>query len=159
GANAAVGDWTDNVYLSLDGTWSASDPLLGQVFHDGDLAPGSSYTAQASFDLPGVLPGNYYVIVRTDALDNEREADLTDKQLTSPTTIPISIPTLTLGQTIAPTLGSPGDLYYQFTAQAGQTIDITSEAASPTSYEFFLRYGAPPTLDQFDQEFPYPFDS
>ena len=160
GSNPAVGNWADNIYLSPDGAWNASDPLIGQFFHYGDLAPGASYTVQDPVGVPGILPGNYYVIVRTDALGNEREANPSNNQLTSTSTIDISIPTLTLGQTITPTLGLPGDLYYQFTAQAGQTIDITAEVPSPTTqYEFFLRYGAPPTFDQFDQEYPYSFDT
>ena len=155
-----MGDWADDVYLSQDGTWSASDAFIGQFFHYGDLAPGASYTAQFNVEIPGVLPGSYYLIVRTDALENERDADRSNNQLTSTDTINVSIPTLTLGQTITPTLGSPGDLYYQFTAQAGQTIDITGSVPSPTTkYEFFLRYGAPPTFDQFDQESPFTFDT
>jgi len=161
GSYPAVGTWADNIYLSPDGTWTASDALIGQFFHYGDLAPGASYTVQTTLDVPGVSPGNYYVIVRTDALGNEREANPANNQLTSTDTINISIPTLTVGQTITSTLGAPGDLYYQFNVQSGQTIDLSGALTTDgqTVFLLYLRYGAPPTLDQFDQASTYASDS
>ncbi len=161
GSYPAVGTWADNIYLSPDGTWTASDALIGQFFHYGDLAPGASYTVQTTLDVPGVSPGNYYVIVRTDALGNEREANPANNQLTSTDTINISIPTLTVGQTITSTLGVPGDLYYQFNVQSGQTIDLSGALTTDgqTVFLLYLRYGAPPTLDQFDQASTYASDS
>ena len=63
GANPANGSWTDSLYLSSTQTWSASDPLLGTVQEDQDLAAGASYTGTLTAPLPGVDPGSYYVIV------------------------------------------------------------------------------------------------
>ena len=159
GVNPALGTWYDNLYLSADGTWSPDDPLIAQVQHTGDLAPGASYTGQNEALLPGVLPGNYYVIVRTDALDNVRDADRSNNQLASSGTIAMDVPTLPLGQTITPTLPASGDLYYQFDAQAGQNLTLTTDLPVGSNADFLVRYGAPPTLDQFDQEYPYPSDS
>ncbi|MGO9809270.1 MAG: RHS repeat-associated core domain-containing protein [Isosphaeraceae bacterium] len=99
------------------------------------------------------------MIVRTDALDNIRDADRSNNQLASSGTIAMDVPTLPLGQTITPTLPASGDLYYQFNAQAGQNIDITTDLPVGSNADFLVRYGAPPTLDQFDQEYPYPSDS
>jgi len=159
GVNSAIGAWYDNVYLSADGAWSPDDPLIAQVLHSGDLAPGASYTGQSDDPLPGVTPGNYYVIVRADALDNVRDADRSNNQLASTDTIGMNIPSLPLGQTLTPTLDAHGDLYYQFDAQAGQNFLLTNDIPQLSQAEFFIRYGAPPTLDQFDQEYPFPFDS
>ena len=63
---AAVGSWQDALYLSTDPTYDASDALLGTLTHTGNVAAGGSYTATLTAAVPGVNPGPYYVIVRTD---------------------------------------------------------------------------------------------
>ena len=40
---------------------------LGFVEHAGDLGPGQTYAGMATFTLPGVLPGDYFFIVRANA--------------------------------------------------------------------------------------------
>src|SRR5262249_25377521 len=110
GTNPAVGSWIDSLYLSIDETWSVDDPLLDRFYHAGDVAPGDSYTAQGLIALPGVPPGSYRVIVRTDVLHNLRQADRSNDQVVSPGTIAVEIPALPLNQTITPTLLNGGDL-------------------------------------------------
>ena len=65
--NAAAGSWTDSVYLSAAGTLDANALLLGRVSHTGGLAGLSSYTGTLTASLPGVVNGNYYLIVVTDS--------------------------------------------------------------------------------------------
>jgi WD40 repeat protein/subtilase family serine protease len=75
GSNAAVGQWYDSVYLSTDDRWDINDTLIGRFERSGRLEPGASYTGQLNEPLPGVVPGNYYIIVRTDARNTIREVD------------------------------------------------------------------------------------
>jgi subtilase family serine protease len=75
GSNAAVGEWYDSVYLSTDDRWDIEDTLIGRFERSGRLEPGASYTGQLNEPLPGVLPDNYYIIVRTDARNTIREMD------------------------------------------------------------------------------------
>jgi WD40 repeat protein/subtilase family serine protease len=75
GSNAAVGEWYDSVYLSTDDRWDINDTLIGRFERSGRLEPGASYTGQLNEPLPGVVPGNYYIIVRTDARNTIREVD------------------------------------------------------------------------------------
>jgi WD40 repeat protein/subtilase family serine protease len=75
GSNAAVGQWYDSVYLSADDRWDINDTLIGRFERSGRLEPGASYTGQLNEPLPGVVPGNYYIIVRTDARNTIREVD------------------------------------------------------------------------------------
>jgi WD40 repeat protein/subtilase family serine protease len=75
GSNAAVGQWYDSVYLSADDRWDINDTLIGRFERSGRLEPGASYAGQLNEPLPGVVPGNYYIIVRTDARNTIREVD------------------------------------------------------------------------------------
>ncbi len=131
GANPANGAWTDSLYLSSTQTWSASDPLLGTVQEDQDLAAGASYTGTLTAPLPGVDPGSYYVIVRTNILDTIPETTLSNNLSASLTQTSIAVPALTLGVPTAGTLGEQQSVYYQVTVGAGQTleIDFTSQEA------------------------------
>lgn len=71
--NAAVsggdGDWTDNVYLSRDASFSADDKALHATgFTTTEpIPPGVQYTVNLAITLPDVSPGEYYLIARPDA--------------------------------------------------------------------------------------------
>ncbi|MBV8656560.1 MAG: VCBS repeat-containing protein, partial [Burkholderiales bacterium] len=62
-------NWTDRVYLSTSPALDGSAILLGSTTHVGTVAVGASYTASLNnFTVPaGTVPGNYYVVVQTDA--------------------------------------------------------------------------------------------
>ena len=67
GPAAATGQWTDDVYLSLDDTISGDDTLVGAVTNGSALLPGQSYQSDLSFTVPQAAAGSYFVIVETDA--------------------------------------------------------------------------------------------
>ena len=68
GSVAASGHWRDKVYLSLDGTLSGDDVLVGTYDNASALAPTESYAnTSASIDVPIQYRGNVYLIVVTDA--------------------------------------------------------------------------------------------
>ncbi|MCA9191785.1 MAG: hypothetical protein KDB03_08485 [Planctomycetales bacterium] len=65
--------WLDRIYLSSD-TTLGGDILLGEFTHQGSLAPDASYTRSQSIVVPAsVSPGNYFVLVQTDALNTLEE--------------------------------------------------------------------------------------
>ncbi|MEO7621604.1 MAG: CARDB domain-containing protein, partial [Gallionella sp.] len=71
---ATSGRWTDNVYLSLDGTLSADDLLVGSYQNGSALAPTESYSADSvAVNIPIRFRGNAYLIVVTDANNNINE--------------------------------------------------------------------------------------
>ncbi|MBV8468215.1 MAG: pre-peptidase C-terminal domain-containing protein, partial [Burkholderiales bacterium] len=68
GQAEAAGQWTDNVYLSLDGKLDANSVLVASQPNTSALAVGKSYSAQtASFAVPLRYSGQVYVIVQADA--------------------------------------------------------------------------------------------
>ena len=70
---ALVGNWADGVYLSRDDRWDIGDHLLATVEHTDGLTQDEVYTASTTAYLPGVLPGKYYIIVRADVYNDEKE--------------------------------------------------------------------------------------
>src|SRR6185437_3427941 len=68
GPAVAAGNWTDNVYLSLNGQFDASSVLVASVPNVSALATGQSYVAQSpSFNVPLRYSGTVYVIVQANA--------------------------------------------------------------------------------------------
>src|SRR5439155_394568 len=69
GPNPITGFWIDAVYISADTTWDIGDKAIGRVEQNRTLAVGATYTAQLNAAVPGVLPGGYHLIVRSDIYD------------------------------------------------------------------------------------------
>ncbi len=61
-----VGQWTDEVLLSQDGSLDSSSVVLATVGHNGVLAPGGSYTSSATVTLPIGISGSYKLFVVAD---------------------------------------------------------------------------------------------
>ena len=60
--------WTDNVYLSVDNTFSADDILLGSLGNQSALQPGQSYLSTlSSIPIGKDKSGPYYLVVETNA--------------------------------------------------------------------------------------------
>ena len=71
GAVATSGRWTDKVYLSLDGTLSGDDRLVGQFESGAALAPSESYANETGMvDIPIRYRGDAYLIVVADGNNN-----------------------------------------------------------------------------------------
>lgn len=61
-------NWLDSVYISSSTNLNSSQAIwLGNVPHEGPLAPGGSYSQSQTFDLPNCAAGLFYVLVEADA--------------------------------------------------------------------------------------------
>jgi hypothetical protein len=69
-ANSADDDWTDNVFLSRDNTFSSDDKAVSAGV---TVTEQESYTISVSITIPDVSPGDYFLIVRTDTADEVTE--------------------------------------------------------------------------------------
>ncbi len=158
GANAAVGEWYDSVYLSTDAQWDLNDTLIGRFERSGRLEPGTSYTGQLNEPLPGVLPGRYYIIVRTDARNTIRETDDTNNTgVAGPATLDVI--ELQLGMpfsnTLTPTIRNH---FYKVNVPAGQTLLWTVDSQLETvETELFVRYNAMAQRSLYDYRNERPF--
>ena len=151
GSGASAASWVDRLYLSLDGVWSVTDPLLGSVEHNGGIAANGSYTATLQTTLPGVAAGSYHIIVRNDVYDAQPETNEGAKTGVSVDVVSVGVPSLMLGTPVSGTLSSGKSVYYQFTVDAGEVVDLkVAGGAAGSANDLYVRYGATPTIGQFD---------
>jgi ELWxxDGT repeat protein len=158
GSNPANGTWSDAVYLSTDDVWDINDALVDRVNRTGPLAPSASYTGTSTAVLPGVLPGSYRVIIRTDIRNNVLEGAEGNNTGSSTNSIAIDATALTLGTPHANQLTTGSQHYFKVFVSAGEDLRIVLDSASPdSSNELFVRYGAVPDRGNYDFLYPSPF--
>jgi RNAse (barnase) inhibitor barstar len=158
GTGAAVGKWNDTLYLSTDTQWDIDDVAIGQVSHVGDVSGGDSYNGSLTVGLPGVDPGNYHVIVRSDIRNQVTETQEANNTTASGNLITLDVESLVLGTPDTDTLSQKQSIYYRFEATAGQSIRLKlNSSQDQAANELYVRYGAMPTRGQFDLTTTEPF--
>ncbi len=158
GSSAAVGTWTDSVFISSDTTWDIGDQLFGRYTRVGDVAPGGNYAGVVTAPLPGVLPGNYHVIVRSDIRNAVPESDEANNFSASVNTFGINPASLELDTPTAGSLAGGQAVFYQIEVTAGETLLLTFNSQSLTaSNELYIAYGRMPQRSDFDFGFTEAF--
>jgi hypothetical protein len=158
GGDAARGSWTDTLYLSTDGEWDLNDVKLGSVEHYGDIPPGGNYNGSLTTILPGVTPGDYRVILRSDIRDRVPETNENNNTATSSTLINVDFATLNVGEPKLGNLGQEQAIYYKLEGTAGQAIRLQFDSADNNGANgLYVRYGQVPTRGQFDRTADNPF--
>jgi subtilase family serine protease/methionine-rich copper-binding protein CopC len=151
GPNTAVGPWTDTLYLSTDPTWDINDRRFAEVQRQGNVLSGQSYSGTATAPLPGLLPGNYYVIVRSDILNQVIETDETNNASASLDAFALDIPTLALDTATSITLRANRFNYFAIDLPDDQTFVLDVDAlGADIVVELFAREGDVPARDRFD---------
>jgi YD repeat-containing protein len=161
GTNAADGSWYDALYLSPTKTWSVTDSLLGKVYQTQNVAPGGSYMGTLNAALPGIAPGPYYVILRSNILDSFPEVTLSNNLIASLTQTLIDASALPLGIAVTGTRVQGQSYYYKVQVTAGQTLQISLDcletfgAGPPVpdplgSNRLYASFGVMPTLGHYE---------
>ena len=150
-----LGDWTDAVYLSKDDQWDVDDVLLATVPHANGLAQDEVYSESVNVQTPGVLPGDYYIIVRTDLYNQERETNEVDPVGDNVVAIPVSVDVheLTVNATPLPDSLSDADVsdYYAISALASENLAIAlSGPTADAGVKFYVSYETVPTSLDYD---------
>ncbi len=152
GDNTASGSWHDAVYLSADTVWDIHDAKLGTRRHTGAIGTGDTYTTALTAPLPGLVPGDYYAIVRTDIYNEVREAigGEDNNLLVSDAQLAAELPELELGVPHEANLAG-GAHYYRVTAPAGETLRVLLDChADEGANELYIRYEAVPDRSHYD---------
>ncbi len=149
---AASGSWTDAVYISTSATWDITAKLLGRATFSGSLDPDGSYTLSLTSTIPGLAPGNYHVIVRTNIFNSVYEgADAANNTTASAATIAVGVDVLTIGAPLNTTLLPGQERLYQVQVPEGQTLRVTLTADNAQSVNtLYIRYNAAPTTALYD---------
>src|SRR5262249_3813364 len=141
----------DAVYLSASPVFTPDAILLGQVQHTGDLGPGQSYTASGTFTLPGVTPGNYYLLVRANSQNEVFEGSNLADNVAASSTVAMGLPALTIGTPVNGSLAATGSSeLYQVTTVAGCNLSVSLTGASGDTNELYVSFGDVPTRQEFD---------
>jgi ribosomal protein S28E/S33 len=174
GENSAVGQMRDAVYISDDSTWHVDDPLLGVVSRFINIAPGNTeifskqfnlakiYAADAEGniieELPGVIPGEYNAIVRTDIRNNISESNSTNNNSSSETKLNTTLPILELDKILNGTLSEGQTLYFQINIDADKDLKINfNSSVNTSSNEIYIANGRIPTVSNYDYAENEPF--
>ena len=160
GDDAALGSWYDSIYISSDDLWDVGDALFGRVFHNGNVNGHSSYSHTLEAPLPGVLPADYYVIVRSDIRNHIPESDETNNIGASLDQVVIDAQLLELDIPQTSTLAQGQSVFYKTVElAAGETVRLTFDGAQDAFSELYVRRGGMPSRNQFDLAANQPFVS
>lgn len=159
GDNPAEGQWFDSLYISEDDTWDLTDPLFARVLHVGTVPGMGSYTEMVTAPLPGVLPGDYHVIIRSDIRNLIPESNEGNNLAASLNQTSIDAQPLLLGETQNGTLPTGASAFYRVEVDGGESLRIVLDGASAISAnELYVRYGQMPSRTVYDFAFDEPFN-
>ncbi len=145
-----AGSWFDSIYLSSDNLYDPDDVLIGRVEHTGGLAPLASYVGSLTAQLPGVVDGNYRVIVIADSRGNVGDSNRTNNTLASTEVISVDLPVLAFDTLTPLTIDTNEDIYLRLNVPFGGDVLVTATFPNSLQSEFFIRQGALPTRSEFD---------
>ncbi|HEX4085413.1 MAG TPA: CARDB domain-containing protein, partial [Chthoniobacteraceae bacterium] len=153
GELAATGNWTDSIYLSPGAVFNASTAVLvGQVGNTNmNVGIGDYYQGTLTANAPGVTPGNYYVIVITDSKGQVSDSNRTNNSASSASTVAVTAPPLTLGNTLSGTVANGQGELYEIYLDSGAQVQLTLGTAQTAGASVYVSYGSAPTLSTFDE--------
>ena len=154
GLNPASGQMREAVYLSSDPVWDVGDALLGIRNAQINLGPGATLEHQLTAPLAKVAAGDFYVLLRTDILNNILESDESNNLAASENRIHASVQLLPIGETVQTAMPNATDLYYRIEIPPslhGETMLLTLNGDTLNgANEMYLRFGDLPSLVLFD---------
>jgi subtilase family serine protease len=133
---ALAAELTDAIYLSSDSLLDPGDIIITTVkqqlilppqmqAHHRSFLPYEYYSNIISDILPGAVPSDYYVIVKTDIKNNVYETNENNNATASSGMIRVQMREITMGITIHDTIAAYGKQYLRFKPQPGEDIAIT----------------------------------
>ncbi|MAE63746.1 MAG: hypothetical protein CMJ18_05695, partial [Phycisphaeraceae bacterium] len=81
GTGPTTPQWVDRAWLSTDNIVDGGDTFLGELDHDGALAPQETYDANLQVALPQGINDTFFVLVVADADDEVEELALEDNNV------------------------------------------------------------------------------
>ena len=151
---AVTGQWSDSIYLSSDAVWDVGDALFARVGVNGGLDGNESYTRTATGAMPGLIGGDYYVIVRSDIFNQINETNEANNLNASLDTTRMDVEALFLGTPDAASFAYGGAVYYRVEVAAGETLHFNFDrSATEGRTELFVSYDAMPSRSDFDYRY------
>ncbi len=145
-----LGDWTDAAYLSQDAAWDIDDILIATLEHTGGLAASQAYSASIDVPIPSVMPGEYYVLVRADLANREKETSEGNNIAVSDA-LSITIHTLTADANPITDTFTATDRANVYAAhvEVGEALRVVLDADGGRN-ELYVGYGRIPSRQDYD---------
>lgn len=148
-----LGDWTDAVYFSIDDQWDIDDKLLATVPHTGGLDQNETYSTSLEVIIPGAFPGNYYLLVRSDIYNQEKESGNEGNNVIATVPLLLNIhPLDSDGTAVTGTFSNIDRVnYYAIDVSAGEYLQITLDDLNDWGVnEVYVGFENVPTRSEYD---------
>ena len=159
-ANVATGHSADAVYLSQHNFYDSAAALLKVKHKVLDLEPLKNDTLQLNPVVMNVKEGNYYVVVKTDVLNNIHETEKQNNTAVSANPIYVKVKELALNIEETNSLQNIGRYYKLMIPDSlmGSTIrvSLTSNDSLTMKNELFIAGGFVPTPANYHYKFETP---
>ncbi len=143
---AALGSWRDVLYLSTDDVFDTSDIYFGAADISGPVLGGSSYSKTVSASLPGVNPGSYKLIVRSDVRNVIAEQREDNNLSASVDAVELDVPELTLDEVFNGSFSGGLAQYFKVRVAAGEALRFSLDGpGDDVAHDLFVGFNAVPT--------------
>ncbi|OGB06139.1 MAG: hypothetical protein A3E25_16225 [Burkholderiales bacterium RIFCSPHIGHO2_12_FULL_69_20] len=143
---AALGSWRDVLYLSTDDVFDTGDIYFGAADAYGPVAGGASYSRTVNASLPGVNPGAYKLIVRSDVRNVITELSEANNLSASIDAVELDVPELTLGTAVAGSFAGGQPLYFKVRVAAGEALRFTLDGpGEDVAHDLFVGFNSVPS--------------
>ncbi len=159
--NTVIGSKKDIVYLSEDKIPDSEDILFGTDVSDINLTAGQSQKQSLTTRLKGVTDGNYFVIVRTDVLNNVYEISDSNNVGYSVTPVRVNVTSVPFDSVFTDTLDNNIEQYYKLSIPdtlVGNSVLISLSGDSLYAQnQLYVAYNKMPTkgVHNFVSNAPY----
>ncbi|MEA5429214.1 CARDB domain-containing protein [Arcicella lustrica] len=162
GTNNANGYLREAIYLSKDSTVDASDVLFGVLDQYAYLPTQASEKRSLTKLLSNITVGEYFVIVKTDILNNIVESNEDNNLAIAVSKLKVSVKELPIGKLTGDTLVNNTPLYYQISVPAnlvGETLSILlkGDSVQNATNRVFLSLNNVPDANHYDFASTIPF--
>ena len=164
GPNPAIGYLKEAVYLSKDSILDGNDVLFGTTESTINLPSLGLENHVLAATLNNVSVGDYYVIVRTDLLNNIVELSDSNNVTISTSLLNVNVKELILNVVKTDSIKGSSPLTYRIEIPAGLkdetlSVKLTGDSVNNPANRLYLSYNTIPSANSFDFASLVPFQS
>jgi hypothetical protein len=161
GANPAIANMREIIYLSQDTTWDLNDEVLGIKDYNIYIPPSGQLKNAYQATYNNVSNGDYHTIIRTDARNNVLESNEDNNETASIDITNIDIEEIYVERLKTDNVAINENNYYKIkinAEEAGRNLLVTLKGDSIYGQtEMYIKYGRVPTEADNDLAYSQPY--
>ena len=144
------GGFADGIFLSND----SKVIYISKLIHEEEVGPHESYHAEKEIIVPGFLPGDYYILIKTDVSNRVYEAD-ENNNVTASDPISFDMEELILGTAVVGNFTETERArYYKFTVAKEKDLIIDlNDLDDMGTNELYVSFEEVPTRSRYDYRY------